>query len=172
MNPPRSTRMPVVYIVCWLLTGTLFVALVYFADSAQSWRLEGRLVFGFFYTYVLGLVSGFAVQIIAALVVRWLTHVTRLNALIPWLGYGAIVGIVVPWALARAGYLLEGIHFPQAWQTIKAALMFPMMGPMMYGTQPIWVMSLVGAATAGTVRLSMRWLLRTGSRSSLEFDIT
>jgi hypothetical protein len=164
--------MHVVYIACWLLTGTLFVALVYFADSAPSWRLEGLLVFGFFYTCVLALISGFAVQILAALVVRRLTQITRLNGLISWLGYGAAVGVVIPWALARAGYLLERIHFPQEWQTIKAALIFPMMGAMMYETQPIWVMCLVGAATAGTVRLSMRFLLRAGSRPSLNVDVT
>jgi hypothetical protein len=138
MNPLRSRRVSIVYIACWLLTGTFFVGLVYFADSAQSWRLEGRFVFGFFYTCVLTLISGFAVQIIAALVVRWLTQITRLDGLISWLGYGAAIGVVVPWALARVGYLLEGIHFPQEWQTIKAALIFPMMGAMMYEIQPIW----------------------------------
>jgi hypothetical protein len=79
---------------------------------------------------------------------------------------------VVPWALGRTGYVLEAIRFPQEWQTIKAALIFPMMGAMMYETQPIWVMSLVGAATAGTVRLSMRFLFRAGSRPALDFTVT
>ena len=142
------------YIVSWILVGTFFVTCVYFADSAQSWRREGRGVAGFLYTYALALPGGFAVQVAAALLVMLLTRVTRLNGIIHWLGFGAAVGIALPWALARAGYLLEGTRVAHQWQWLKNVLMFPLMGAMMYEVQPAWSLLAVGAATAGLCRMS------------------
>ena len=142
------------YVVTWILVGTFFVTCVYFADSAQSWRREGRGLAGFFYTYALALPGGFAVQVSAALLVLLLARVTRLNGVLHWLGFGAAVGIALPWALARAGYLLEGTRFPYEWQRLKTMLMFPLMGAMMYEVQPTWSLLAVGAATAGLCRMS------------------
>ncbi len=142
------------YLLAWILVGTFFVTCVYFADSAQSWRREGRGVAGFLYTYALALPGGFALQVTAALLVLLLTRVTRRNGVVHWLGFGAAVGIALPWALARAGYLLEGARFAYQWQWLKTALMFPLMGAMMYEVQPAWSLLGVGAATAGLCRAS------------------
>jgi hypothetical protein len=139
------------YILIWLLAGTFFVAAVYFVDAADSWGLEGRHVWGFFYTYMLALIGGFPIQIVAAVAVRYLTRSMRLHGSLYWSGLGAAAGAVVPWAFARAGYLLEGVHFAHEWQTVKAALMFPLSGAMMYEVHPVWVRLAVGAATGGTV---------------------
>lgn len=149
----RARHADLVYIMVWLLVGTFFVASVYFSASADSWRREGRLVFGFFYVYALTLALGFVLQIVGAVLLRWLTRVTRLNALVHWIGFGAALGIVLPWMSARAGYLLEAAYFPNEWQSVKSALMFPLMGSMMYEVRPAWVLVAVGAATAGTVRV-------------------
>ena len=156
----RARHANVVYITVWLLVGTFFVASVYFSASADSWRGEGRLVFGFFYVYVLTLALGFVLQIIGAVLLRWLARVTRLNAPAHWIGFGAALGIVLPWICARAGYVLEAAYFRNEWQSVKSALMFPLMGAMMYETRSAWVLAAVGAATAGTVRVLMASRLR------------
>lgn len=142
------------YILVWLLAGTFFVASVYFADAADSWGLEGSHVWGFFYTYMLALIGGFPIQIVAAVAVRYLTRSMRLHGFVYWSGLGAAAGAVLPWVFARAGYLLEGVHFAHEWQTVKAALMFPLSGAMMYEVHPVWVRLAVGAATGGTVWLA------------------
>ena len=145
-----------VYFVVWLLVGTFFVSCAYFADSAQSWGREGRWIRGFLYTYALALPGGFAIQLGAAMLLQLLTRRTRLNGLIHWIGFGAALGIAVPWAFARAGYVLEGLRFPHQWQAVKSVLMFPLMGAMMHEVQPAWAQIAVGAATAATVWSAMR----------------
>jgi hypothetical protein len=144
------------YVVVWLLVGTFFVASVHFADSAQSWGREGRWLSGFFYVYALALAGGFPIQIVAALLLRRLTRATRWDRVVHCIGFGGALGLVLPWAFARAGYLLEGVRFPHEWQNVKSALMFPLMGAMMHETHPAWVLAAVGAATGGSVRLMMR----------------
>lgn len=139
------------YTAGWVLVGTLFVACAYFADAAESWGTEGRRFAGFAYTYVLALVLGSPVQIVAAMCARVLTRLTR-DAVVSWAACGAVLGVGLPWAFARAGYAVEAVHFARDWQSVKSALMFPLMGPMMYETQPAWVMVAVGATTAATVR--------------------
>lgn len=158
----RTESRPVsfVYILASLLVGTFFVAAVYFADSAQSWGREGRRVFGFFYVYALALVAGFPMQIVAAILLRWITRVTRLDGFAHWVGFGAALGIAVPWTFAGLGYVLEGAYFPREWQSVKSGLMFPMMGAMMYVVQRAWLLAAVGGATGGTLRLMMRYFQR------------
>ena len=144
-----------VYLAAWLVVGTFFVTCAYFADSAQSWRREGRGVAGFLYTYALALPGGFAIQIAAAVLLRLLTRATRLSGIITWLCLGGALGVAVPWAFARAGYVLESLRFAHEWQAAKTALMFPLMGAMMYEVHPVWMQIAVGAATAATVRLTL-----------------
>jgi hypothetical protein len=162
-EPRRWTRAvwrAIAYLAVWLLVGSFFVACAYFAESSASWRREERPVWGFLQTYALALTGGCAIQILAALLLRLLTRAARLNGVIHWLGFGAALGIAVPWAVARAAYLLEGLRFPHEWQTAKSVLMFPLMGAMMYEVRSAWVLLAVGAATGGTVRLMMRNLAR------------
>lgn len=142
------------YTAVWVLVGTLSVACVYFADAAESWATEERRLAGFVSTFALALILGCPVQIVAALCARVLMRFTR-DALVSWAACGAALGVALPWAFARAGYALEAVHFARDWQSAKSALMFPLMGPMMYETQPAWVMVAVGATTAATVR----WLM-------------
>ena len=144
------------YLVLWLLAGTFFVACAYFADSAQSWGREGRWLSGFVYVYALALVGGFGIQIVAALLVRGLTRATRLDRVVHWIAFGAALGFALPWAFARAGYLLEGVRFPHEWQNVKSALMFPLVAAMMHETHPAWVLAAVGAATGGSVRVILK----------------
>lgn len=104
-----------VYLVVSVLAGTFFVACAYFADAGQSWGREGRWVSGFLYVYALSLAGGLAIQIAAALLLRWLTRATGANNRIHWMVLGAALGIALPWACARLGYVLEGIRFPYEW---------------------------------------------------------
>jgi hypothetical protein len=149
----RSRFGSFLYVVVTALAGTFFVACAFFADTAQSWGREGRWVAGFLYVYALSLAGGFAIQIAAAFLLRWLTRATGADGLIHWMVFGAALGIALPWACARLGYLVEGIRFAYEWQNVKSALMFPLMAAMMYETHPAWVRLAVGAATGGTVRL-------------------
>lgn len=146
------------------MVGTFFVTCVYFADSAQSWRREGRGVPGFLYTYALALPGGLAIQLAAAISLRVLTRAARVDGFFHWVVFGAALGMALPWAGARAGYLLEGLRFPHHWQVVKSVLMFPLMGAMMHETQPAWAQITVGAATAGTVWLAMRKTSRDARR--------
>jgi len=159
-------RAAVAGVVVWLLVGTFFVASVYFADSAQSWGREGRWLSGFFYVYALALVGGFPIQIVAALLLRALTRATRWDGVVHWIAFGAALGFALPWAFARAGYLLEGVRFPHEWQNVKSALMFPLMAAMMHETHSAWALAAVGAATGGTVRLMRRQPTRRGPAQS------
>ena len=144
-----------VYLAAWLMVGTFFVTCAYFADSAQSWRREGRGVAGFLYTYALALPGGFAIQMSAAVLLRLITRAMGLRGIIPWLCLGGALGVAVPWTFARAGYLLEGLRFAHEWQAAKTAMMFPLMGAMMYEMHPVWTQIAVGAASAVTVRLML-----------------
>ena len=150
------------YVVAFVLVGTFFVASVYFADAAASWGREGRWLWGFFFTYALTLIAGFTIQILAAVLLRWMTRVTRWDRVLHWVGFGAALGLSLPWILARLGYVLERSYFAPEWQTVKAVLMFPLAGAMMYQVQPAWVLLAVGGATAGTVRLMMGYLKPRG----------
>lgn len=156
-------RAGVGYVVVAVLVGTFFVACAYFADSALSWGREGRWISGFLYVYVLAFAGGFAIQIIAAVLLRWVTRVTRLNGLVHWIGFGAAIGLALPWMFAHLGYLIEGVYFRHEWQNVKSVLMFPLMGAMMYQVHSAWVLIAVGAATGGTLRLTMRHLARRSS---------
>lgn len=143
------------YIVTAILIGTLFVAAAYFLDAAESWGREGRWVPGFVQTYVLALAGGFAAQAAFAVLLLWLTRAARPAGPARWIGFGTVLGVVVPWAFARAGYLVEGLRFSAELQPVKFVLRFPLMGAMMYETQPLWVLAAVGAATGGTLFLVM-----------------
>ena len=154
------------YVVAFVLVGTFFVASVYFADSAQSWRREGRWLWGFFFTYALTLIAGFMIQIFAAVLLRWVTRVTQRDRLFHWIVFGAALGLSLPLILARLGYALERFYFAPEWQTVKAVLMFPLTGAMMYEVQPALVLLAVGGATGGTVRVMMGCLKPRASRST------
>jgi hypothetical protein len=85
-----------------------------------------------------------------------------MNGLAHWVVFGAAIGFVVPWAFARLGYALEGLYFPSEWQTVKSAVMFPLMATMTYEAHSVWVRLAVGAATGGTVRLILPFLAGSG----------
>lgn len=139
-----------------ILTGTLFVTLAYFAESARSWGLEGRWAAGFAQTYALALAGGLVMQVVFAALLRWATRASRLPGPVPWIVAGALLGIVLPWAFARLGYVLEGTRFPADLQRLKFILIFPLMGAMMYEVQPVWVQAAAGAATGGTIYVFAR----------------
>ncbi len=146
------------YYTAAVLGGTLFVALAYYGGSAESWAAEERLAAGFLLIYALSLAGGFTSQLLFAFTLRHLAAALGWNRLWQWLALGGAAGLAVPWALARIGYLLEATYFPAAWQPAKSALMFPLMGPMMYSTQPIWLLVTVGAATAAFLHQLQRRL--------------
>ena len=104
---------------------------------------------------------GFAMQIVAAVLLRWLTRVSGMNGLAHWIIFGAVIGFAVPWISARLGYALEGLYFPSEWQTVKSAVLFPLMAAMMYEAHSVWVRLVVGAVTGGTVRLILPFLARS-----------
>ena len=158
----KGTDRGVLYVIIAVLVGTFFVASVYFADGAESWGREGRWAAGFLQVYRLALLIGFAIQIVAAVLLRWLTRVSGMNRLAHWVVFGAAIGFALPWIFARLGYVLEGVYFPREWQTVKSAVMFPLMGAMMYEAHSVWVRVAVGAATGGTLRLMIPYLARRG----------
>ena len=95
------------YVIIAVLVGTFFVASVYFADGAESWGREGRWAAGFLQVYRLALLIGCAMQIVAAVLLRWLTRVSGMNRLAHWIVCGAAIGFALPWIFARLGYVLE-----------------------------------------------------------------
>jgi hypothetical protein len=149
-----------VYLPITVLAGTFFVTVAYFSDSAESWGREGRWIPGFVQTYGLALAGGFVMQAVFAVLLRWSTRVTRLNGPLHWIAAGALLGVILPWAFARLGYLLERMRFPADLQQPKFILNFPLMGAMMYEVQAVWVLAAVGAATGGTAHVVMRLLAR------------
>lgn len=143
-----------------ILVGSLFVASVYFAGSAEDWAREGRRLSGFLRTYALALAGGFAVQAVFGVLFCWLIRATRFASPAGWVFAGAALGIAVPWAFARAGYLVEGWRFPADLQGLKSALTFPLMGAMMYELQPLWVQAAIGMATGVALGVLIRALWR------------
>ena len=65
-----------------------------------------------------------------------------------WLVLGSATGWIVVWGLARLGYAIERTYFPAEWQSVKALLVFPFLGPIMFHAQPLWLLLAVAAATA------------------------
>lgn len=168
--PPRHTTFPALFatgaacVAGSVLVGSLLVAAIYFAESAEDWALEGRRISGFLRTYALTLAGGFAAQAVFGLLFCWLVRVARLEGLAGWIIIGAALGVAVPWTFARAGYLVEGWRFPADLQPLKAALIFPLMGAMMYELQPLPVQAAIGAATGAFLGLLMRGLARWRGR--------
>jgi MFS family permease len=143
----------VIFVVAAVFVGTFFVAMAYFSDAAESWGREGRRASGFVLVYSLALAGGFLVQVVFAVLLRWVTQATRLTGMASWILFGAALGFVVPWTLARLGYLVEGLYFPADLQSLKRAVMFPLAGAMMYAVQPAWISASVGGATGAALRL-------------------
>lgn len=141
----------VVYVVAAVLVGTFFVAIAYFSDSAESWGREGRWASGFALIYSLALAGGFLVQIVFALLLRGVAQATRFNGFASWTASGAMLGVAVPWAFARLGYLIDGLYFPAGLQRAKFSLMFCLQGSMMFVAQPLWVLAAVGAVTGAVL---------------------
>lgn len=139
------------FVIVAVLVGTLFVAIAYFSESADSWGREGRWAAGFGLIYSLALAGGFVVQIAFAVLLRWIAHAGGLRRPIHWVVLGAILGIGVPWSLARLGYVIEGSYFSAGMQGVKRALMFPLTGAMMYTVHPLWVLAAVGGATGAVL---------------------
>jgi uncharacterized protein YfiM (DUF2279 family) len=146
-----SWLISVIYVVAAVWVGTLFVAIAYFSDSAGSWGREGRWASGFVLIYSLALAGGFLVQVLFAVLLRWLTRTANRQGIASWILSGAALGIGVPWSLARLGYLMEGLYFSAELQPLKRALTFPLAGAMMYAVQPAWVLIAVGAATGAAL---------------------
>jgi hypothetical protein len=137
-----------------VLAGSLFTALVYYAGAASSWALEDRRVSGFLLVFGLALAGGTPALLVFAVLLKWLTRGAARAA--PWLLAGGVLGFAVPWTLARIGYAVERMYFPGDLQRLKAALVFPLMGPMMFDVQPAWVGVGIGVATAVPLWLVFR----------------
>jgi hypothetical protein len=161
-TPGKSKHWNILYFPVAVLVGTFFVALVYFGDGAESWGREGRWVPGFLQVFTLALVGGLAVQLFFAFLLRWLTRLSGLNGVVHWIAVGAALGFALPWIFARLGYALEGVYVSSEWQSLKSAVMFPLMAAMMYEVHSAWVRLAVGAATGGTLRAIMPHLVRSG----------
>jgi hypothetical protein len=154
------------FVIVAVLVGTLFVAVAYFWESADSWGREGRWAAGFGLIYSLALAGGFLVQIAFAVLLRWIAHAGGLRRPIHWVVLGGMLGVAVPWSLARLGYLIEGSYFSAGMQGVKRALMFPLTGAMMYTVQPVSVLAAVGGATGAVLWLVAvtldKWTVRRG----------
>jgi hypothetical protein len=131
-----------------VLAGSFFTAIAYYAGAAGSWAVEDRQISGFLFVYALTLAGGAPAEIVYAVLLRWLTRLLDWHGAARWVLTGAVLGLAVPWSLSRIGYLIERMYFPSELQRLKAALLFPLVGPMMYAVQPAWVRVSIGAATA------------------------
>ena len=148
--PPRTRtwhRTAAYYLVAAAF-GPLFAALSYFLPSAPSWAADDRLVAGFLLAYGMALAGGVPAAVVTALLLRRVAAVVRVRGAAAWLVLGTAIGVAVPWLFARTGYALEGTYFPAGWQPLKRALIFPLMGPMMYQAQPAAMRLTVAAAAA------------------------
>lgn len=157
-----ARRWPAVllYGVVAVLAGSFFTAVAYYADSASSWALEDRRLSGFLLIYGLTLAGGAPAQLVVAGCLWWLTRRLHWNGPVSWAGTGGVLGLAVPWSMAKLGYLIDGFHFSTGLQQVKSALLFPLVGPMMFVVQPAWVRVSAGAATALALWLVARRLRR------------
>jgi hypothetical protein len=128
--------------------GPLFAALSHFLPAAASWAAEDRLVAGFLLAYGMALAGGLPAALVTAFLLRRVAAALRARGAAAWLVLGTTIGVAVPWLFARTGYALEGTYFPAEWQSLKRALIFPFMGPMMYQAQPAAMRLAVAAAVA------------------------
>lgn len=141
-----SWRAALLYGVVAVLAGSFFTASAYYAGAASSWALEDRQLSGFLLVFGLTLAGGAPALLVFAVLLKWVTlGATRVA---PWLLVGGMLGFAVPWIMARLGYALERIYFSSDLQRLKAALVFPLVGPMMFDVQPPWVRMGIGVATA------------------------
>jgi hypothetical protein len=158
-----SWRASLLYAVVAILAGSLFVAAAYYADSADSWALEDRRVYGFLFVYGLTLAGAAPALLAFAGTVRMVTRLLRWTRPGQWLVAGGIAGLVVPWALGALGYAIDGWYFPAELQRLKRSLVFPLMGPMMYASQPVWVRMAIGLATSAVLWAVVRATTRSRS---------
>jgi hypothetical protein len=139
-----------------VMCGSAFTALAFFLDSAESWGLEERYASGFLLTYALSLAGSAPAQVIFALALWLVARALSWRRRWQWAVLGAVLGVLVTFALSRLGDVVEGTYFAPQWQRVKSALMFPLMGPMMFAVRPVWVAAAVGAATALVLHLVAR----------------
>jgi hypothetical protein len=157
-----SWRGTLAYYAAAVVCGSLFVALAYHATSLARWGAAEGWASGFLLVLILSFLGGAPALLAYAFIVRAVAGILHLHQPWQWLAAGGAVGAGVTWVFARLGYLIEATYFPAKWQSLKAMLVFPFMGPMMYDFQP-WLAVVVGAATA--------WILHRIERPSFRCEL-
>lgn len=147
-----ARRVSLVYYSIAILVGSLLIALAYYGQSLVRWGPGDRLLAGFLFVYALALAGGVPAQLANAFLLRRVTGAIHWHRPWHWLLLGTIIGWTVVWTLSQLGYLIERAYFPAELQRVKALLMFPFLGPIMFSAQPVSLVVAVAAATALVLR--------------------
>lgn len=131
-----------------VVCGSFFVALTYYIHSAMEWGLDSRWAQDFLFAYFLAIIGGFVPLLLYGFVLRRITRMFHWQFAWQWALAGAIVGIALLWLMARLGYLAEGTYFSPERQRLKAFLVYPFVGAMMFTAKPFWLPIPVLVATA------------------------
>ena len=148
-----SWPVALLYAFVAVAAGSFWIALAYYVESASSFAVEERQASGFAFMYGLAVVGALPALVVYAVMLRWLARALGSVHVISWLVLGTALGVALPWGLAALGNAIELMYFRGELQWLKNAVMFPLMGPMMYGVQPVWVRLTVAGATALTLWL-------------------
>ncbi len=97
-------------------------------------------------------------QLLAAIVLRKAARRMRWTSWWQWLLAGSVISLAVVFGFNRAGLAIEGARLPLAWQPLKIALFFALMGPIMLSVLPLWV----PLAAVGTTSLLL-WVVERGA---------
>jgi len=159
----------------WLRT--FFYYLTAFAGGALAWGAMYYLYERFFsnldtiatptqdfyYTIIaiVPILQNALPQLLAAIALRKLARRLQWNAWWQWLLAGSAVSLAMVYGFSRIGMALETARLPLGWQSLKIALFFAFMGPIMASILPLWVS--VGAVAAASLML---WAVEHGIRKA------
>lgn len=155
----------------WLRT--FFYYLVAFAGGALAWGASYYLYKRFGSTMdtivsapedpyynliaVIPILQNALPQLLAAIVLRKLARRLRWSGWWQWLLAGSVISLAVVYSFGRIGLAIEAARLPLEWQSLKIAVFFALMGPIMASILPLWI----PLAAVGTTSL-MLWLVEHG----------
>jgi hypothetical protein len=160
----RALRTAAVYALVAVAAGSLFIAVAYYAEAAGSWAVEDRRAYGFARVYALTIAGAAPALLLFGAALWSIGRTTGWNRAAQWMGAGGILGVAIPWALSAAGYAIEQLYFPAGLQRLKRGILFPLIGPMMYGVQPAWMQASIGIATGIVLWIVVRRTIGPGGQ--------
>lgn len=148
---------PLYYLTALVANGVLLPFTFWLYDRAQRGASEP----GDSYYGIVQLIPPILTAVPVTLgmwLLRWLARRLAWTRWWQWMLAGTAIGLTMIWGAGKLGLTVEGAYFPPQRQSLKAGLMFLLLGPMTFTFQPWWLPLPALAAASGVLFLVQRTL--------------